>query len=159
VPELEPLISQSLVDELAATLTLPSTRPADPFLFQPTASSPNHAQKEALKKVFGALMSAPADKVQKSISELVQRYKSKRDIAESEQGLVDLAIMLDEQYPGDVGVLCVFLLNVVELKKGEAAFLGADMPHAYISGGEPVERRGTTTRVVSCVSFMRLSAD
>ncbi|RSH87157.1 Mannose-6-phosphate isomerase [Saitozyma podzolica] len=147
VPELEPLISQSLVDELAATLTLPSTRPADPFLFQPTASSPNHAQKEALKKVFGALMSAPADKVQKSISELVQRYKSKRDIAESEQGLVDLAIMLDEQYPGDVGVLCVFLLNVVELKKGEAAFLGADMPHAYISG-DIIECMATSDNVV-----------
>jgi mannose-6-phosphate isomerase class I len=153
VPELEPLIPQSLVDELAATLTLPSTRPADPFLFQPTASSPNHAQKEALKKVFGALMSAPTDKVKKSISELVQRYKSNQDIAESEQGLVDLAIMLDEQYPGDVGVLCVFLLNVVELKKGEAAFLGADMPHAYISGGE---RSNLTCCVLQYISFCDL---
>ena len=55
---------------------------------------------------------------------------------ESEKGLVDLAKMLNEQYPGDIGVLCVFLLNVVELKEGEAAFLGANMPHAYIKGGE-----------------------
>jgi mannose-6-phosphate isomerase len=46
-------------------------------------------------------------------------------------------LMLNEQYPGDIGVLCVFLLNVVELKEGEAAFLGANMPHAYIKGGEP----------------------
>jgi mannose-6-phosphate isomerase len=55
---------------------------------------------------------------------------------DSEKGLVDLALMLNEQYPGDIGVLCVFLLNVVELKEGEAAFLGANMPHAYIKGGE-----------------------
>lgn len=80
-------------------------------------------------------MSAPADLGRRSISTLVERYKKEEELAEAEKGLVKLTMMLDEQYPGDIGVLCVFFLNVVELKRGEAAFLGADMPHAYISGG------------------------
>ena len=135
VPELDVLIPSDLTASLATSLTLPSTRPPDPFLFEPTVSAPTEAQRDILQKIFGALMTAPTDLVKQSIAKLVERYKQREDIAENERGLMDLAIMLDEQYPGDVGVLCVFMLNVVELKRGEAAFLGADMPHAYIKGG------------------------
>ena len=81
-------------------------------------------------------MSTKEEIYKKAVGDLVQRYQSKEEVVESEKGLVDLALMLNEQYPGDIGVLCVFLLNVVELKEGEAAFLGANMPHAYIKGGE-----------------------
>ena len=135
VPELDALIPSDLTSALATLLTLPSTRPPDPFLFTPTVSAPTEAQREILKNIFEALMTAPAELVKQSIATLVERYKRREEIAENERGLMDLAIMLDEQYPGDVGVLCVFMLNVVELKRGEAAFLGADMPHAYIKGG------------------------
>jgi len=84
-------------------------------------------------------MSTDEETYKKAVGELVKRYESKDEdvkVVDSEKGLVDLALMLNEQYPGDIGVLCVFLLNVVELKEGEAAFLGANMPHAYIKGGE-----------------------
>lgn len=135
VAELEPIIPQSLVEELAVALTLPSTQPPDAFLFQPTAAAPSDAAKEALKKVFGALMSADEALVKTAIEQIVTRYRSKENLADSEKSLVDLVLLLNEQYPGDVGILCVYMLNVVELKRGEAAFLGANMPHAYISGG------------------------
>ncbi len=39
-----------------------------------------------------------------------------------------------KQYPGDVGVFCPFLLNCIVLEVGEAIFLPANEPHAYISG-------------------------
>ena len=81
-------------------------------------------------------MSTKEETYKKAVGDLVQRYQSKDEVVDSEKVLVDLALMLNEQYPGDIGVLCVFLLNVVELKEGEAAFLGANMPHAYIKGGE-----------------------
>ena len=142
VPELDPLIPSALTSELAVSLTLPDTRPPTALLFEPTISPPTDEQKAILKKIFAALMSADPELVKKSISSLVERYSAHKKgeegavVAEAEQGLVDLTLMLNEQYPGDVGVLCVFVLNVVELKRGEAAFLGADMPHAYISGGE-----------------------
>jgi hypothetical protein len=41
-------------------------------------------------------------------------------------------------------VFCAFLLNYVSLQPGEAIFLGAGEPHAYVSGGtfpEPVYSR------------------
>lgn len=136
VPELDALIPSSLTSELASSLLLPDTRPADPLFFTPTVSSPTESQKGILKKIFGSLMSAKEDVYKKAIQDLIQRYETGEDIRENEKGLVDLAKMLNDQYPGDIGILCVFILNVVELKKGEAAFLGADMPHAYISGGE-----------------------
>ncbi|WWD20920.1 mannose-6-phosphate isomerase [Kwoniella shandongensis] len=150
VPELSALVDSSLIDSLASSLTLPSTRPPDAFLFQPTVSSPTEDQKQILKKIFAALMSADKQTVEKSINDLVKRYKNEsgeEEIADSEKGLVDLALMLNEQYPGDVGVLCVFILNVVELKKGEAAFLGANEPHAYIKG-DIIECMATSDNVV-----------
>jgi len=48
--------------------------------------------------------------------------------------LADLVIRLHDQFPGDIGVFCPFVLNYVELEKGEAIFLGAGEPHAYVSG-------------------------
>jgi mannose-6-phosphate isomerase len=37
-------------------------------------------------------------------------------------------------FPGDPGAFAVFVLNVVDLARGEAIFLGANVPHAYLSG-------------------------
>jgi mannose-6-phosphate isomerase len=136
VPELSELVNFELVESLALSLSLPTTRPPNPVSYSPTKTAPTADQKELLQKIFSAFMSAPESKVESIIQHLTDRYKAKKDIVKSEKELVDLALMLNEQYPGDVGVLCVFLLNVVQLKEGEAAFLGANMPHAYISGGE-----------------------
>ncbi|WVQ84608.1 mannose-6-phosphate isomerase [Cryptococcus sp. DSM 104549] len=147
VPELSPLIPSQHVQALATSLTLPTTLPPDPFLFQPLASAPTAAQKDILKDIFGALMNAEKPAVEQAIAQLVERYEKKESIAESEKELVDLALMLNGQYPGDVGVLCVFMLNVVELKKGEAAFLGANEPHAYIEG-DIIECMATSDNVV-----------
>lgn len=35
---------------------------------------------------------------------------------------------------GDVGCFCLFFLNIVTLRPGDAMFLGANVPHAYIEG-------------------------
>ena len=143
VPELDPLIPSELTSALARSLTLPDTRPPTALLFEATISPPTEAQMDFLKRIFGALMSASEESVKKCLDALVERYQGAKDgkdgatISEAETNLVDLTLTLNEQYPGDVGVLCVFMLNVVKLKRGEAAFLGADVIHAYISGGEP----------------------
>lgn len=41
---------------------------------------------------------------------------------------------LNADFPGDVGCLCLFFLNVVRLEAGEAIFLSANEPHAYLDG-------------------------
>lgn len=50
--------------------------------------------------------------------------------------LGDLILRLNSQFPGDVGCFCAFFLNHVVLQPGEAMFLGPNLPHAYLSGGE-----------------------
>lgn len=45
-----------------------------------------------------------------------------------------LFLRLCEHYPGDVGCFCAYLLNHVHAKPGEAFFMAANEPHAYLLG-------------------------
>lgn len=80
------------------------------------------------------------------------------------------ALILDlaEQYPNDVGLFAPLLLNVITLKPGEAMFLCARTPHAYIKGtgleimanSDNVLRAGLTPKhmdveeLVKCTDFV-----
>ncbi|XP_015243575.1 PREDICTED: mannose-6-phosphate isomerase [Cyprinodon variegatus] len=46
----------------------------------------------------------------------------------------DLLLRLHSQYPGDIGCFSIYFLNYVVLEPGQAMFLGANEPHAYIYG-------------------------
>ena len=39
-----------------------------------------------------------------------------------------------QHYPGDIGLFAPLMLNTVELAPGEAMFLFAETPHAYVQG-------------------------
>ncbi|WVW80723.1 mannose-6-phosphate isomerase, class I [Kwoniella bestiolae CBS 10118] len=147
VPELKPIIPSHLINQLASSVGLPTGSPPDVSSYRQTPCKPTEENKQILKQIFEALMSAEKDTVTTAIQSLIERYKRGDDIREAEKNVVDLAIMLNEQYPDDVGVLCVFFLNVVELKKGEAAFLEANSPHAYIKG-DIIECMATSDNVV-----------
>ncbi|EIW68141.1 hypothetical protein TREMEDRAFT_33152 [Tremella mesenterica DSM 1558] len=145
VPELS-FIPFSLTNSLAASLSLPTTLPPDTSSFTST-DAPTEEQRQILKDIFEAFMSAPESVYKPAVRSLVERYEKNESLTPNEESLRELTLMLDEQYPGDVGVLCVFLLNVVELQVGQAAFLGANMPHAYISG-DIIECMATSDNVV-----------
>jgi mannose-6-phosphate isomerase len=91
-------------------------------------------EKHALKDVWSAVMTATPEQVKEELARLIKRYKD-GGVTPAEESVKDLVITVEEQFPSDVGVFCIFLLNVVDLKPGEAIFLGAGEPHAYISGG------------------------
>jgi mannose-6-phosphate isomerase len=92
-------------------------------------------QKSALKSLFTAVMMAPSELVAKRLLTLVERYSDAQQVQNSEKDVFELVMTLNSQFPGDVGVFCAFMLNYVKLLPGEAIFLGAGEPHAYISGG------------------------
>jgi mannose-6-phosphate isomerase len=117
--------------ELAALI--PATIVTD-FLAVAGSSNPTGpAEKAALKNVFSAVMTADEALVKTQLHLLVARYKT--GAVEVSPDIVGLVLRLDSQFPGDIGIFCAFLLNYVHLKRGEAIFLGAGEPHAYISGG------------------------
>ncbi|KAJ7746763.1 mannose-6-phosphate isomerase [Mycena maculata] len=106
------------------------------FLVNASSTTPTGpVEKVALKNLFAALMTADEAAVKTQLDLLVARYKAGGTQVEGEsQDIVELVIRLDSQFPGDIGIFCAFLLNYVHLKPGEAIFLGAGEPHAYISG-------------------------
>ncbi|MGE6106857.1 mannose-6-phosphate isomerase, class I [Aeromonas sobria] len=59
-----------------------------------------------------------------------------RAYADDHQGeeVFALVLTLFDQYPGDVGLFAPLLLNVVTLKPGQAMYLDAGTPHAYVHG-------------------------
>lgn len=93
--------------------------------------------KPALRALFSALMNAEKSIFGPQLDKLIARYQA-GDAKGDEEPLVDLVLRLNEQFPQDIGVLCPFVLNYVKLQPGEAIFLGAGEPHAYVTGGMSV---------------------
>lgn len=147
IPEMQSLIGSPAIQTLATSMGLNSDilenkeelkSLAEGYKVGKDEKEISEKEKKALKGVFEILMKSDQSKITQALKSLLSRYSSSNPNAQSsyEESLIDLVKMLNEQYPDDVGVLCCFILNVVELKVGEAVFLKADEPHAYISGGE-----------------------
>jgi len=88
----------------------------------------------ALKKLYKSLMEQDQNIVKTQISKLIERI-SREDPLPTKGSLNEVLKRIEAQYPGDVGVFSIILLNYVSLKPGEGLYLAADEPHAYISGG------------------------
>jgi len=90
----------------------------------------------ALKKAFAALMTSNPDIVSQQLNQLLERLREKKssghDISDQ---CGDLVLRLNSQFPGDVGCFCIYFLNHIVLQPGEAMFLGPNLPHAYLAGG------------------------
>ncbi|XP_038157234.1 mannose-6-phosphate isomerase [Cyprinodon tularosa] len=89
----------------------------------------------ALKKCFSKMMSCEKKVFVDELNELVKRVMQDgaagKDTSSSSG---DLLLRLHSQYPGDIGCFSIYFLNYVVLEPGQAMFLGANEPHAYIYG-------------------------
>ncbi|KAK4783487.1 hypothetical protein SAY86_007861 [Trapa natans] len=102
--------------------------------------------KPILQSIFTKLMSARNEQVSEVISKLRSRLDLQiqaRELSDKEQ----LVLHLENQYPSDVGVISAFFLNYVKLNPGEALYLAANEPHAYLSG-ECIECMAASDNVV-----------
>lgn len=99
-------------------------------------SSDDKTNRQLLQKVFGKLMNTPEDVIAEKAALLVARVeKEPATFDKLAPGLAELTLRLNKQFPNDIGLFCgCLLLNHVRLNVGEAMFLQAKDPHAYISG-------------------------
>ncbi|GAA6016305.1 hypothetical protein JCM10207_000463 [Rhodosporidiobolus poonsookiae] len=112
----------------------------------PQSGSPSEEDKKAgLKDLFSALMKADDKLVQEQVEKLVKRVD--QDGAGLDTTERELVKTLNGDFPGDVGIFCTFTLNIVHLKPGEAVFLKANEPHAYLDG-DIMECMATSDNVV-----------
>lgn len=119
-PELSALVPSAIVDRFLGISN--SSSPAGP------------EEKAALKDVFASIMTADEALFKEQLSKLILRYEN-GGVQENEVPVKELVLRLNSQFPGDIGAFCAFVLNFVQMQPGEAIFLAAGEPHAYVSGG------------------------
>eukprot|EP00802_Teleaulax_amphioxeia_P012147 Tamp_12185.p1 GENE.Tamp_12185~~Tamp_12185.p1 ORF type:complete len:435 (+),score=103.53 Tamp_12185:251-1555(+) len=103
------------------------------------------AQSEALKAAFSAVMSSDPALITAQAESMVARLQAKE--AATRTDTEALILRINEQFPGDVGLFNIMFLNHCVLQPGQALFLGANLPHAYISG-DCMEIMATSDNVV-----------
>ncbi|KII75303.1 mannose-6-phosphate isomerase [Vibrio renipiscarius] len=81
-----------------------------------------------LCSLFTQLLSLEGERKELVLIELLQWSKNNDD------KLAKIILELNEVYPNDVGLLAPLFLNVILLAPGEAMFLDAGTPHAYLKG-------------------------
>ena len=98
--------------EFAALIPEPIQTHFSSFSLAPSSN----ASKDALRSLFSALMTTDPLIIQKQLQDLVSRYQDGR-VNEDEKGIAEL-LLLNERFPGDIGVFCAFMLNCVHLQHG-----------------------------------------
>ncbi|WP_432018982.1 mannose-6-phosphate isomerase, class I [Streptomyces sp. 1222.5] len=116
-----------------------------------------HPAEAALREVLTAVLGADPAEMAHTVAEATAActrlggdYAPYADIA--------------HHYPGDSGVIAAMLLNHVRLQPGEALFLGAGIPHAYLNGlgveimanSDNVLRCGLTPKHVDVPELLRV---
>lgn len=87
---------------------------------------------KALRLGFTALMKADKSSINSEVSKLITRITSSDKPVEHVES--ELVLRLNKEFPGDVGIFVVYFLNHIQISPGEAMFLKANLPHAYLSG-------------------------
>ncbi|WP_405709910.1 mannose-6-phosphate isomerase, class I [Streptomyces xanthophaeus] len=116
-----------------------------------------HPEDAALREVLTAVLTADRDQMAATVTEAAAA-------AERLGGPYKPYASLVHDYPGDPGVIAAMLLNHVQLQPGEAMFLGAGVPHAYIDGlgvellanSDNVLRAGLTPKHVDVPELLRI---
>nr|KYP40741.1 Mannose-6-phosphate isomerase [Cajanus cajan] len=151
VTEFEALCGFVTLTEIKAVLTVPEVVELVGvenvnLVLQITDEDGEEKVKPILQTLFTEIISASKERVTVAVDRLRNRLRREsqvRQLTVQEQ----LVLRLEKQYPSDVGVIAAFFLNHVKLSPGEALFLGANEPHAYICG-ECIECMATSDNVV-----------
>ena len=90
----------------------------------------SHPNRDGLKKFFNHLMTTDSGKQGKIVEQTVN-YAEKRT---HEEPVWTWMIKLNEEYPGDMGVLSPIFLNLIRLEPQQAMYLPAGELHGYLEG-------------------------
>ncbi|XP_065077345.1 mannose-6-phosphate isomerase [Ochlerotatus camptorhynchus] len=114
----------------------------------------------ALKKLYATLMHSEPEQLEKCIFGMVAKIQARS----ARSDLDNLFLQLHKDFPDDVGLLSIYFLNILHLKPGQAIYLPANVPHAYISGdciecmacSDNVVRAGLTPKFKDVDTLLRL---
>jgi mannose-6-phosphate isomerase len=116
-----------------------------------------HPEDAALREVLTAILTADPEEMSRTVAETAAACERLGGAYAPYAGIA-------HHYPGDPGVLAALLLNHVRLQPGEALYLGAGIPHAYLDGlgveimanSDNVLRCGLTPKHVDVPELLRI---
>ncbi|MEV7789926.1 mannose-6-phosphate isomerase, class I [Streptomyces sp. NPDC088106] len=116
-----------------------------------------HPEEAALREVLTAILTADPEEMARTVAETAAACDRLGGDYAPYAGIA-------HHYPGDPGVVAAMLLNHVRLQPGEALFLGAGVPHAYLDGlaveimanSDNVLRCGLTPKHVDVPELLRI---
>ncbi|ENK2091295.1 mannose-6-phosphate isomerase, class I [Vibrio vulnificus] len=117
IEEIVSLFDQAKVETLRLDL--------EKLILQPTSTG--------LKAFFDVVMNLSAERKQRALAELLQAVDQAAKTAKAREAF-ELIKEFRQDYRDDIGLFSPLLLNIVELEPGEAMFLHAETPHAYVKG-------------------------
>ena len=125
-----------------------------------TAALAMEANEDGMKAFFSALMTMDAGRQRRAVEQAVEFAAPRKGQAD----VWDWTLRLNEKYPGDIGVLSPFILNLLRLEPGEAMLLHAGQLHAYLDGlgielmanSDNVLRGGLTPKHVDVPELLRV---
>ncbi|MCC9311750.1 mannose-6-phosphate isomerase, class I [Kitasatospora sp. RB6PN24] len=136
----DPLATASLMEELAVPglaplIDLLRTKPAE----------------QALREALATVLSTDPAVIASTVTELAAALDRQLVVHPDSPRALEWAgyAYAARHFPGDAGVLAALLLNVVRLQPGEALYLGAGVPHAYLRG-TGVEIMANSDNVLRC---------
>ncbi|MFF9077623.1 mannose-6-phosphate isomerase, class I [Streptomyces sp. NPDC014646] len=140
-------------DEAAATMAALGVDSLKPYADLLGA----HPEEAALREVLTAILGADPAETAETVNEAAAA-------AQRLGGALAPYARIAHHFPGDPGVIAAMLLNYVELQPGEALFLGAGVPHAYLDGlgveimanSDNVLRCGLTPKHVDVPELLRV---
>ena len=113
-----------------------------------------------LEQFFTTLLSLSGQEKELALHDLLSfAHQKTSDISE-------LILELAQTYPGDIGLFTPLLLNVITLNPGEAMYLDARTPHAYLKGtglevmanSDNVLRAGLTPKHIDVIELASCTA-
>lgn len=122
-------------------------------------------EDQALREVLAAVLGADRDEMAATVHTATEAATRLAAIPGTPHAADYAAYAkIAHSYPGDAGVIAAMLLNYVRLQPGEALFLGAGVPHAYLEGlgveimanSDNVLRCGLTPKHVDVPELLRI---
>jgi len=119
----------------------------------------------ALKACFSKVIFCDKELIKSKLNDLVCRIeKMTNNKTQFDSLLGGLLLKVNKQFPSDVGCFVIYFLNYICLKPGEALFLKANIPHAYLAGdcvecmacSDNVVRAGLTPKLIDAETLCEM---
>jgi mannose-6-phosphate isomerase len=99
-----------------------------------SSTSSIQIQKDIMKELYFTLLNSFESQSTHINNVIINIYKRLRESSKKISEEENLFLDLYRKYPDDLGLLFLFLLNLVHLQRGQGVFMEPGIPHAYVKG-------------------------